>query len=125
MTHIHPANVQRHDERSLGDRAADWAADHLGSWKFVIFQTVIITVWMSLNLTAMVHRWDPYPFILLNLAFSMQAAYAAPILQLAQNRQTEHDRQRAEEDYRVNQTALQLLYAIAKDLNITVPEEDK
>lgn len=124
MTHNHPANIQRHDEKSLADRAADWSSVKLGSWGFIFAQTAVVGIWVVVNM-ALGKPWDPYPFILLTLALSLQAAYATPLLLLSQNRQTEHDRQRAEEDYRVNQAALRLLHAIAKDLNVTVPEEDK
>lgn len=109
MAHLHPANIARHDERDFGQRAADKVSAALGSWKFIIGQTVLIICWIFLNVTMIVHHWDPYPFILLNLAFSTQAAYAAPLIQLSQNRQTEHDRQRAEHDYAVNQEALDIL----------------
>jgi uncharacterized membrane protein len=59
-------------------------------------------VWIALNLIAYIYRWDPYPFILLNLLFSVQAAYAAPIIMMSQNRQTERDRYQATEDYKTN-----------------------
>ena len=116
MAHQHPANISRHDNQGLGQRAADRVAAVVGSWRFIFIQTVIVTVWIALNLTALIHHWDPYPFILLNLMFSTQAAYAAPILQLSQNRQSEHDRQRAEHDYAVNQEALDILKEL-KDNN--------
>ena len=125
MSHRHPANRARHDERTRGERAADWAAARLGSWMFIGGQTAVIVVWIALNVAALVRHWDPYPFILLNLAFSTQAAYAAPILQLAQNRQSEHDRARAEHDYVVNERSLAVALAIAKDLGIEVPAEEK
>lgn len=74
------------DGRTLGERAADTAAAALGSWYFIILQTIVVVCWITLNITAVINRWDPYPFILLNLSFSTQAAYAAPLLQLASNR---------------------------------------
>lgn len=81
----------------------------MGSWKFLGIQTMVILLWVALNVVAWVWRWDPYPFILLNLVFSVQAAYASPLILLAANVQSEHDRLRAEEDYKVNSEALALL----------------
>ena len=101
MQHRHPANQQIHDQASRGDRAAETVARRLGSWKFIGAQTAFIVLWITANVIGFVRHWDAYPFILLNLAFSTQAAYAAPILQLAQNRQSEHDRIRAETDHLV------------------------
>ena len=86
-----------------------------GSWRFIVVQTVIVTAWIALNLLAVTYRWDPYPFILLNLVFSTQAAYAAPLILLSQNRQADTDRITAEHDYRVNQLALQHLIAWHRD----------
>lgn len=114
--HRHPANIVRHDRQPLGGRAADKVAAFMGSWRFIGIQTAVIVVWMVLNSVAAWLRWDPYPWILLNLVFSTQAAYAAPILQLAQNRQTEHDRVRAEHDYATNEEALRLLRELHHEL---------
>jgi uncharacterized membrane protein len=77
-------------------------ASNMGSWRFIIIQSAILIVWIILNITAYVQRWDPYPFILLNLALSFQAAYAAPFIMMSQNRQQDVDRQAAEHDYQVN-----------------------
>jgi uncharacterized membrane protein len=77
---------------------AEAIARFLGTGRFLAVQTIIVVVWISLNVVAVQVRWDPYPFILLNLAFSTQAAYAAPLILLAQNRQTDRDRVQAEED---------------------------
>ena len=74
----------------------------MGSWRFIIIQTTILFFWIILNVTAYVQRWDPYPFILLNLALSFQAAYAAPFIMMSQNRQQDIDRQAAETDHRIN-----------------------
>ena len=98
--HAHPANRAIHDAATRGQRAAEAVAHNLGSWRFIAVQTGIILAWIALNAVAWAGRWDPYPWILLNLLFSTQAAYAAPILQLAQNRQAEHDRLRAEADHK-------------------------
>jgi uncharacterized membrane protein len=77
---------------------AESIARFLGTGRFLAVQTIIVIVWISLNVVAVDLRWDPYPFILLNLAFSTQAAYAAPLILLAQNRQADRDRVQAEED---------------------------
>jgi uncharacterized membrane protein len=77
---------------------AEGIARFLGTGRFLAVQTIIVIVWITLNVFAVRLRWDPYPFILLNLAFSTQAAYAAPLILLAQNRQADRDRVQAEED---------------------------
>ena len=87
---------------TLGQRIADMVASNMGSWRFIIIQSVVLIFWIILNVTAYIQRWDPYPFILLNLALSFQAAYAAPFIMMSQNRQQEVDRQAAEHDYQVN-----------------------
>ena len=87
----------RLDPDAVG-RFAEGIARFLGTGRFLAVQTIIVTVWIALNVFAVRLRWDPYPFILLNLAFSTQAAYAAPLILLAQNRQTDRDRVQAEED---------------------------
>lgn len=89
-------------EMTLGQKVADKLAAGMGSWKFIIIQTIFVIIWMVLNIVGYVNRWDPYPFILLNLLFSTQAAYAAPIIMMSQNRQNERDRLHAEEDFKTN-----------------------
>ena len=85
-----------------GQRIADTVAATMGSWNFIIVQSTLLFVWIVLNVTAYVKQWDPYPFILLNLALSFQAAYAAPFIMMSQNRQQDIDRQSAEQDYQIN-----------------------
>jgi uncharacterized membrane protein len=87
----------RLDPDAVG-RFAEGIARFLGTGRFLAVQTIIVIVWIVLNVAAVQLRWDPYPFILLNLAFSTQAAYAAPLILLAQNRQADRDRVQAEED---------------------------
>ena len=87
---------------TVGQFVADWVASTMGSWRFIIIQTAILIVWIAANITAVVMHWDPYPFILLNLALSFQAAYAAPFIMMSQNRQSDIDRQKAENDYKIN-----------------------
>jgi uncharacterized membrane protein len=82
----------------------------------IIVQSVVLTVWIILNVIAWLRHWDPYPFILLNLMLSFQAAYAAPIIMMSQNRQAAKDRLMAEEDYRVNMKAEEELKAIMHHL---------
>ncbi|GAA0711552.1 DUF1003 domain-containing protein [Dactylosporangium roseum] len=109
--YLHPANRYRHDHRTAGQRLADSVTGVFGSWRFIVVQTVIVIAWIAANIVAVALRWDPYPFILLNLLFSTQAAYAAPLILLSQNRQADTDRVKAEHDYQVNQLALQYLIA--------------
>jgi uncharacterized membrane protein len=87
---------------TIGQKIADAVAATMGSWRFIIIQSTILLVWITLNITAWIQQWDPYPFILLNLALSFQAAYAAPFIMMSQNRQQDVDRQQAAEDFRIN-----------------------
>ncbi len=86
----------------LGARISDSVAAMVGSWPFIIIQSMILVAWMALNVTAWMKAWDPYPFILLNLVLSFQAAYAAPFIMMSQNRQAAIDRAEAQHDYDVN-----------------------
>ncbi len=90
---------------TMGERIADRVAAVMGSWRFIIIQSVLLAFWVSLNVIALVKHWDPYPFILLNLMLSFQAAYAAPIIMMSQNRQADIDRNEANHDYEVNMKA--------------------
>lgn len=90
------------DELTVGQKFADAVAQGMGSWTFIIVQTIFVLVWMVLNVVGIVRHWDVYPFILLNLLFSTQAAYAAPIIMMSQNRQSERDRKQALADYETN-----------------------
>jgi uncharacterized membrane protein len=85
-----------------GNRLADAVTRQLGSWRFIIIQSLILVAWIALNLVAWIRQWDPYPFILLNLALSFQAAFSAPIIMMSQNREAAKDRLTAEHDYEVN-----------------------
>lgn len=102
-SHVKRTWHEKHDDdRTPGQRIADGTARVIGSWPFIIGQTVLVGFWVVLNVTAWARRWDPYPFILLNLMFSVQAAYAAPILMMSQNRQAQRDRYQAQADYDMN-----------------------
>ena len=90
---------------SLGQRIADRVAETMGSWTFIIIQSTILLAWIVLNVVAYMSHWDPYPFILLNLGLSFQAAYAAPIIMMSQNRQAEKDRMQTRNDYEVDMKA--------------------
>jgi len=82
--HKHPVNVIHHEEATFGERLADGIASFIGSWRFLIIQTCLVAIWVSVNTlqaTGRIHI-DPFPYILLNLAFSTQAAYAAPLILL-------------------------------------------
>lgn len=108
---------EKHGEAmSLGARLADWVASWMGSWTFIIGQTVIVVLWIGLNIMALVEHWDPYPFILLNLLFSTQAAYAAPIIMQSQNRQSERDRHQALDDYTTNLRAKEEIEELQRSL---------
>jgi uncharacterized membrane protein len=97
-----PGRLGAQHAPSRGAVIADWVAKTVGSWRFIIIQSIILGIWITLNLIAIINHWDPYPFILLNLVLSFQAAYAAPIIMMSQNRQSEIDRRHAEHDYRIN-----------------------
>ncbi len=102
--------LEHHDKQlngstTAGARIADAVAATMGSWPFIIVQSILLAVWIVLNVTAWVKNWDPYPFILLNLALSFQAAYAAPFIMMSQNRQATIDRQAAQHDYDTNTKA--------------------
>ena len=121
-SHRHPPiiNVNKaHDERlTFGQRAADSLAFAMGSWMFISIQSIVLVVWIALNVIGWIEHWDPYPFILLNLALSFQAAYAAPIIMMSQNRQAAKDRLMAEEDYRINSKAEEELKAVMRHLEM-------
>jgi uncharacterized membrane protein len=93
------------DRVTLGQRLADRVTNRIGSWPFIIVQSVLLLVWIVVNTIAWRQHWDPYPFILLNLVLSFQAAYAAPIIMMSQNRQNAKDREKAEADYVVDRQA--------------------
>lgn len=120
--HRSPANQVRHDDLPLGARIADRVTAVFGSWAFILIQTALIALWLGYNGYAAVHylntnQFDPYPFILLNLLFSTQAAYAAPLILLSQNRTSERDRVKAEHDFDVNVLALRTLAELLADVH--------
>jgi uncharacterized membrane protein len=123
--HRAPANRIRHDDLPRSARVADQVTAVFGSWAFIVTQSVLIVLWLGYNGYAALHylhtrEFDPYPFILLNLLFSTQAAYAAPLILLSQNRTAERDRVKAEHDFDVNVLALRALSELLSD----VPDRD-
>lgn len=111
------------EKSSYGDRLADSVATGMGSWTFIIIQSIFVVFWMALNILGLIKHWDAYPFILLNLLFSTQAAYAAPIIMMAQNRQSDRDRAQAHADYQTNLDAKTEIEALQKQLNFLEVEK--
>jgi uncharacterized membrane protein len=93
--------------RPGSDRFADWIAQNVGSWRFVIAQSVLLALYTALNIFAWARHWDPYPFILLNLLLNIQAAYTGPIIMMSQNRQSKIDTRRNHLDLQINLLAEQ------------------
>ena len=104
------------EESTLSQRAADWTTNIMGSWWFIGVQSLVLIAWVILNVTAWTKHWDPYPFILMNLVMSLQAAYTAPIIMMSQNRQAMRDRLDAHNDYQINQKAEEEVRAILDHL---------
>ncbi len=88
----------------------------MGSWRFIIYQSIVVVIWMMINVVAYFKQWDLYPFILLNLLFFTQAAYVAPIIMMSQNRQNDRDRIQAAADYKTNIEAKFEIEALQKQL---------
>jgi uncharacterized membrane protein len=122
--HLHPVNVIHHDEATFGERLADSIAAGIGSWTFLIIQTFAVLCWVTFNIVGLVNHWDPFPFILLNLLFSVQAAYTGPVLLLAGNRQAQKDRltleHAAAEADRADEQNVEILKAIRENTEVTI-----
>jgi uncharacterized membrane protein len=123
--HKHPVNQLFHDEATLGEKVADKASSGIGSWWFLGIQSFLIVVWVFINsVEFFTHKWDLYPFILLNLMFSIQAAFTGPVLLLSGNRQAQKDRLRLEHTAEVSETAekstLLILEEIARNTEATL-----
>lgn len=127
--HLHPpirnVNEVMEQRMSLGERVADRVAARVGSWPFIIVQSAVLFAWIVFNvwLLAMARMhpgslkaWDPYPFILLNLVLSFQAAYTGPVVMMSQNRQAEKDRLMAQNDFEVNRKAEQEIEVVMQHL---------
>jgi len=109
--------------RSFGEYLADRIAAIVGSWGFITVQSFLLVLWIIFNVMAWIQHWDPYPFILLNLALSFQAAFTAPILMMAQNRQSTIDRQKAQLDYDVNLRAELDIEALHEKIDLLRQED--
>jgi uncharacterized membrane protein len=122
--HQHPVNVVHHDEATFGELLADKIAAGIGSWTFLIIQTCAVLLWLTLNIIGFMRHWDPFPFILLNLLFSVQAAYTGPVLLLAGNRQSQKDRLTLEhaayEADKADEQNVEILKAIEKNTEVTL-----
>src|SRR4030088_1048515 len=114
--HLHPVNQVHIDEATLGERLADRVAAVLGSWPFLITQSALILLWVALNVIGFINHWDPYPFILLNLCFSLQAAYTGTILLVAGNRQSQLDRLRLPHTTAVEEASEKMTIEILKEI---------
>jgi uncharacterized membrane protein len=95
-------HVIHQEQLTFGQRVSDKLADIAGSWPFIFCFGIVLGTWVLLNSVALIHHWDKYPYILLNLFLSMLAAVQAPVIMMSQNRQEDRDRIRAESDYEVN-----------------------
>jgi uncharacterized membrane protein len=89
-------------QQSTGESAADAVARMVGSWRFIIVQSILIALWVVVNSVAFINHWDGYPYILMNLGLSMQAALTAPVIMMSQNRQAARDRIESHNDYQIN-----------------------
>jgi uncharacterized membrane protein len=118
---IRDASADFESSMSLGDRVADRVATLVGSWPFIIVQSALLAFWIIANVWLLLNHnplkpWDPYPFILLNLALSFQAAYTGPIVMMSQNRQSAKDRLEARDDYQCNLKAEEEIRIIMEHL---------
>ncbi|MCD6092797.1 MAG: DUF1003 domain-containing protein [Candidatus Aenigmarchaeota archaeon] len=102
---------------TFGQRAADNLTHFCGTWTFIIALLIFIIIWIGLNITMWIYRWDPYPFILLNFCLSCLAAIQSPIILMSQNREEERARIKAERDYMVNRKAEREVENMQKDLD--------
>jgi len=107
------------DHRTTGDRVADIVANFIGSWTFIIIQSVIFVIWVIVNTIWLFERYqfDPYPFILFNLFMSAEAAYSSPLILMSQNRQSDRDREQAQHDYETNLAAKEEIETILRELS--------
>jgi uncharacterized membrane protein len=126
MHHGKTWHDSHNDSLNFGQRLSDRVANGMGSWRFIIWQTIIVIIWMAANVVGFIYHWDVYPYILLNLVFSTQAAYAAPIIMMAQNRQNERDRAQADADYKTNcEAKIEIEELLSKLNSIEIDKLDK
>jgi uncharacterized membrane protein len=114
-----PWHVVHTENSTRGARIADHVASFIGSWQFIIIQSVIFAIWVVFNTVWLfvAYQFDPYPFILFNLFMSAEAAYASPLILMSQNRQAERDREQAQHDYDTNIAAKEEIETILKELS--------
>lgn len=123
MMRSHPAGSNRSANEVLlehltrGDRMSDLITSVVGSWRFILIQSGLLSIWLVVNSIGWLLNWDPYPFILLNLVLSFQAAFTAPIIMMSQNRQSARDRIASELDFEVNRVAAKEVEAIQHRLD--------
>lgn len=103
-------------KQTFGEKASDWATSKIGSWGFIAIQSIILVLWVLLNITAWINNWDPYPFIFLNLVVSLFASYTAPVIMMSQNRQDSKARLEARNDYLINLKAEEEIRVILENL---------
>ena len=110
--------------KKIGNKFADVITSFIGSWTFIILQTVIVLFWIIMNLIVWINHFDPYPFILLNLFFSLEAAYATPLILMASSKQSAKDSENLEKDLRINNNTNKLIKKINEDI-LEIKEELK
>ena len=116
----------RSEKLSAGQRISDKVARFGGSWKFIILFTLILAVWIIFNTLALTnYRFDPYPYILMNLILSCVAALQAPVIMMSQNRQEEKDRKRGEDDYMINLKAEMQIRSLQQKMDILLEKQVK
>lgn len=107
----------KNSQSSRGERIADRVTATVGSWRFILIQSCLLGIWIVLNIISWIKHWDEYPFILLNLALSFQAAYATPFILMSQNRQSDIDRSKAKQDLDVDTRAEQEIESLHQKID--------
>lgn len=119
--HLHPRvrdlNEIVDEQLTFAERCADRVAAMAGSWRFIVVQTVLFLAWVVVNVLTLFKHWDPYPFILMNLVLSVEAAYSGPVIMMSQNRQASKDRLEAHNDFLINQKAEEEIKAVLNHLS--------
>ncbi len=119
--HLHPRvrnlNEIVDEQLTFAERCADRVATMAGSWRFIIVQTFLFLAWIVVNVLTLFKHWDPYPFILMNLVLSLEAAYTGPVIMMSQNRQAAKDRLEAHNDFAINQKAEEEIKAVLNHLS--------
>ena len=119
MRPLKPWHLVHAEKSTMGDRVADRVATFIGSWRFIIIQSVIFAIWVIVNTLWLfsAYQFDPYPFILFNLFMSAEAAYSSPLILMSQNRQADRDREQAQHDYETNLAAKEEIEMILRELS--------